>query len=146
MTDPLSVTFGVVGVAAVVLHSARRLREFIDSIAGAPKAVSRLSVDVSAIENILEVLDSKVKNPDFARNHGLTQMIQLLEAPLRNCEGVLKVISDKLRPYVKLGNGTKLSRWRSFTWTYREKDFQDLQALLVSYKATLEIAISTVTL
>lgn len=146
MTDPLSISFGVIGVAAVTLHSARRLREFVQSIDGAPKAISRLTVDISAIVNILEILDTKLKSSALIRNHGYTQIMQLLEQPLRNCGDVLKVISDKLQPYVRIGDNTKPSRWKSFVWSYREKDFQDLQTLLLSYKATLEIAINTATL
>jgi Fungal N-terminal domain of STAND proteins len=62
---PMSVTAGVIGIAAVALHSTKRMVEFIDSIQGVPQAVKALSRDLNALEKVLQKLIDVLGDPDF---------------------------------------------------------------------------------
>ena len=146
MTDPLSVTFGVVGTAAVALSAAQKLKSFIDGIEGAPSAIDALSKDLFALSSVLHTLKDSVSNPNLINVHAQARVLRLLEEPLQNCVAVVNLISEKLRPFVKPAAKVNKSKWRGFVWTYREKEFNDLKMLLLSYKSSLEIAISAATL
>lgn len=56
MADPLSVTAGVVGIAAKGLHSIKLLFEDLQHFKGAPDATQRLRYEVWAVERALESL------------------------------------------------------------------------------------------
>ena len=42
MADPVSLGLGVIGIAGIVLHGARRVKELVEGVLGAPKVVSHL--------------------------------------------------------------------------------------------------------
>lgn len=56
MADPLSVTAGVGGIAAVGLHGIKLLFEDLQQFKDAPAAIQRLRYEVWAIERALESL------------------------------------------------------------------------------------------
>ena len=60
--DLFSITAGVVGVAGVALHSARRVKDFVGGIQGAPRAISALSKDLTALADVLETLNTLVNH------------------------------------------------------------------------------------
>ena len=51
--DPLSITFGTIGTLGVLLHSTRRLIEFVSDVKGAPKEVANALEEVKSFETIL---------------------------------------------------------------------------------------------
>ena len=71
MADPLSVTFGVVGTAAVALSAAQKLKSFIDGIEGAPSAIHALSKDLFALSSVLRTLKDSVSNPNLMNVHAV---------------------------------------------------------------------------
>jgi Fungal N-terminal domain of STAND proteins len=146
MTDPASIVFGVIGTAAIALHSARRVKELLDSIEGAPSTVSALSKDVIALGKVLEILDTTVKTPNFANVGAHTQILTLLHDPLQNCTEVLNLLDARLTAYTKASSNKRMKKWRGLAWAFREKEFLDLQTLLISYKTSLDIAISATNL
>ncbi len=146
MTDPVSLTFGVIGTAGVALHSARRTKEFIDGIRGAPRSVNVLSNDLRSLENVLETLEGLLKNRDIVDGGGPAQVIPLLRAPLDNCISTLEELRIKVKPFTKPSGDAKTSKWRGFTWTFREKDITDVRTVLMSYKSSLDIAVSVANL
>jgi Fungal N-terminal domain of STAND proteins len=146
MIDPASIVFCVIGTTAIALHSARLAKEFLDSIDGAPSAVNALSKDVNALGNVLEILDTTVKTPNFANVGAHTQILALLRDPLQNCTDVLNLLDAKLTAYTKVSSNKRIKKWRGLTWVFREKEFPDLQTLLISYKTSLDIAISATNL
>ena len=146
MVDPLSISFGVTGAAAVVFHSLHRLRSFIKNIEGAPKVIKDLSTDLDTLHNVLQNLKTVVNNSNGAHFGVQERILPLLDPPLRNCIKVLNSFDEKLKPYVKPSTRPDKSKWRSFLWTYREKDFIDLKTVLASHKASLEVALGAANL
>ena len=146
MTDPLSVTFGVVGTAAVALNAVKKLKSFIDGIEGAPRAINHISNDLDALKHVLESLETTIKTTDSTNADARAGVLKLLGEPLHNCGGVADLISQKLNPFVKPTGSSRKNKWKALVWSYREKEFKDLQVLLLSYKSSLEIALSAATL
>src|SRR5271170_2943417 len=144
--DPFSITTGVVGAAAVALHSARHVNNFIDGIQGAPRAVSALSKDLQALKNVLETLNTLVNQVHLSGGTARTDFIPLLKPPLENCTTALESILLAVKPYTKPSGESKKSRWRGFVWTFREREVLMLQKTLMDYKMSLDIAISVANL
>jgi hypothetical protein len=144
--DPMSVTASVIGIAAVALHSTKRMMELIDGIQGAPQAVKALSRDLSALEKVLQKLNDVLGHPDFQENERRTELATLLQDPLDNCTLALDDISLAIRPYTKLSGTLGKSKWRGFTWSFREKEIATLQRMLMSYKSSLTMAVAVANL
>jgi hypothetical protein len=117
--DPFSITAGVVGTAGVALHSARRVKDFIDGIQGAPRAVSALSQDLQALQNVLETLSMLVNHVHLNGGTARTNFIPLLKPPLENCTTALESILLAVKPYTKPTGEPKKTKWRGFVWTFR---------------------------
>ena len=63
--DLMSVTARATGIAAVALHSTKRMVEFVDGIQGAPRAVKALSRDLNALEKVLQKSNDVLGHPSF---------------------------------------------------------------------------------
>ena len=146
MSDPLSITFGVIGTTAVALQAVQKLKSFIDGIEGAPGAIKNLSTGLETLNNVIQTLQSTLTDSHTAEFHARARVFQLLNEPLRNCIGIVDLVSEKLNPFIKQSGRSSKSKRRSFVWTYREKEFTDLKTLLLPYKSSLEIALSAATL
>jgi hypothetical protein len=144
--DPMSVTASIIGIAAVALHSTKRMMEFIEGIQGAPQAVKALSRDLNALGKILERLNDVLGHPDFQDNERRMELATLLKDPLDNCILALDDISLALRPYTKTLGTSGKSKWRGFTWSFREKEIATLQRMLMSYKSSLTMAVAVASL
>ena len=134
----MDVAFGVIGTAGIALHSARRVYELIADIRGAPEAVHSVSRDVKALSNALEMLQTMLRT--FHEPEHL-KMVPMLQTPLDNCVEILHDIEIKIKPHVKAQSG-RLNVWKSFVWTFREKDILAMQTTLLAHKQSLDIAIS----
>jgi hypothetical protein len=144
--DPMSITVGVISLVAVALHSTRRIIEFIDGIQGAPQAVKALSRDLNALEQVLQTLNDVVSHPDFQSNTRRPNLAALLQDPLNNCALALEDISLAIRPYTTPSGDSRKSKWRGFTWSFREKEIVTLQRMLMSYKSSLNMAVAVANL
>jgi hypothetical protein len=147
--DPLSLASAastVIGIVAVALHGTRRMIEFIDGIQGAPQAVNALSRDLIALEKVLQTLNDVLSHPDFQGNARRNELAALLQDPLDNCTLALEDISLAIRPYTKPLGDSRKSKWRGFTWSFREKEILTLQRMLMSYKSSLNMAVAVANL
>lgn len=137
--DPLSISASAISFVAFALHSARRVKEFIDSIQGAPRAVKAISDDVHALCDVLERFAVTVnKTPTSAQ----ASLVDPLRKPLENCENALENLSIRIKPFTKPTGDGKSSKWRNITWTFREKDINNLRNELMAYKTSLDLALS----
>jgi len=146
--DPISITVGVIGTAAVALHAVHRLIEFVEIIKGAPKAVSDILTDLKALAKLLEGLETTLSCTVTGTTEVQTRMLRLLDEPLQNCKQLVSDVRDKLSTFVEpLSSDKKRVKWKkSFGWYNRENEFTGLQKLLSSYKSSLEIALSAANL
>jgi len=101
------VALGLVGTVAVALHSARRIKEFIDTIQGAPRAVYDLSNDLAAFKDVLEILQTLLGSDEILQSRAQRQMLTVLEQPLHLCVGLLQKLDGMLKPLTKLSAKAK---------------------------------------
>lgn len=146
MSDPLSILAAVTGIAGLALHSARRLKEFVDGIQGAPHAVSALSRDLNALYNVLGTLTALLDDVNLNPNPAQATFVPLLQAPLDNCVAALQDITLVIRRFTKPSGTAKITKWRGFAWNFREREVTALQTILMSYKSSLDIAIAVANL
>lgn len=143
MADPLSVTAGVVGVLGFALHGAKRLYEFIDSLRSAPKDIATLSADLRALYEVLAVLAGM--QDTLAANSSLCQCLQ---APLDNCVDVFEEFTVTLHKSTTAtrDGGTRVRTWKNLEWAFKDKEIQLFRDTLITYKASLDLAVGALTL
>lgn len=144
MSDPLSVLAGVVGIAGFALQSAKKLKEFIDSIQGAPLVVKAISSDLQAVSGVLDSLHKLLDKADARKSPSPVEieLASVLQLPLDNCVAACKNIDDAIKPYVKRSSQNKCNKWSKLTWYWRERDMVDLQGRLMMSKSSLDMAIA----
>lgn len=142
MADPASITFGVLGLVATTLHSARRLKECTDSVRAAPKAVDHLSRQVDDLANILEILHSVLAQANVRDNKPRAEFVPLLQQPLDGCVKTLLEMENMLKPFAQAGAGTHLGTWKSLRWTFREHVTASLQTQLTVHTSALGLGLN----
>jgi hypothetical protein len=141
--DPLSATAAVVGLVGAILHGSKRLFEFIDGLRGAPKDIATLSTDLKAFYEVLGVL--KGMQDELTRNNSLCDW---LHTPLENCLDIFDEFTVTLHTYTQTtrDGSRKIRRWKNIAWAFREKETQLFKNTIVTYKASLSIAVGALTL
>jgi hypothetical protein len=142
MVDPFGITAGVIGVALSALHSARRLKELIDGIQGAPEAVRALSEDLYALQDVLKSLNTLLQDARFTGRRGRAEAMPALEPHLKNCADTLDSMFLAIARHTKSSGDPSKSKWSSFVWYFREKELLTLQNRLKTYKMSLDLAVS----
>ncbi|PWI64509.1 hypothetical protein PCL_09590 [Purpureocillium lilacinum] len=132
----------IVGIIRAALHSSKGLLQFIDSLQSAPDDVAAISADLKGLH---EVLGSLAGMENEMAGHGL--LFDVLRRPLENCVDVFDKFTRTLRRYtVTARDGLeKFVAWKSIAWVLKDKEIQLLRDTLATYKATLSIAVGTIT-
>jgi hypothetical protein len=146
MADPFGIAAGVLGIAISTLHVARKLKELIDGIQGAPEAVKALSKDLHALQGVLEALNSLLGDSRFTEARLCAEAMPALEPHLQNCTTTLDSIFVAIARHTKPSGDPKKSKWSGFIWAFREKEILTLQNRLTTYKMSLDLAISVANL
>ena len=144
--DPLSISTGIVGFVGFSLHTARRVKDFIDGIEGAPSAVKALSNDVCALYDVLLEFSNTLNDPSFRETFAKSNLLVTLQRPLENCANSLEQVTTTIRPFTKATGDPKVSKWRSVAWTFKEKEIGVLRSQLMAYKSSLDVALSVASL
>lgn len=144
--DPLSISTGIVGFVGFSLHTARRVKEFIDGIEGAPKAVKALSKDVCALYDVLREFSNTLNDPSLKETFAKSSLLVTLQGPLENCTNSLEDVKTTLKPFTKPTGDPKISKWRSVAWTFKEKEIDVMRGQLMAYKSSLDVALSVASL
>lgn len=77
-------------------------KKFIDSIEGAPAAVTTLAEDISTLQTVLRILEDFLRSDEVHDNPPQAQCIIILEGPLEKCNTALLAVRDALAPFTKL--------------------------------------------
>ena len=143
MADPLSIAAGVTGLLGFALHGSRRMVEFIESIRDAPKDIAAISADLKALYEVLASLAGM--QDQFDRN---PTMSSYLRVPLENCVDIFTDFTTTLNQYVATTrDGTvKVRTWKNIVWAFKEKEINLFRDTVLAYKASLSLAVGTMTL
>lgn len=149
MADPLSIIASVVAVSTAALESAQLLLQLIDGIKNAPEEITAISNDTHAFYDIVLSLESSLKDEDVVgvvrENTAMMAMVANIEKPLRNCSATLDRVMLKIGSRVKSGNDGKGSRFSSGAqWYFRKKGIKESLDRLGQNKATLNLALNTI--
>lgn len=137
MPDPIS----IISIAALSLHTARKTKELIDSITGAPRAVSNISTQLAALQVPLANLNNLLVQNHLANSVLKNDLFPQLDRPLTSCQETFENIENAIKPYVKRSSDGRLTKWRALKWGFKEKDIEGLGRELSQRKETLDIAI-----
>ena len=144
--DPFSITAGVVGIAAAVCQSSKKLVGLVDSIKEGPEQIQAISRDARAFQTIVYSLHSVLKEQDVHflvhNDADLIHIIGNLALPLGNCQDVLHRLTVKLNAYLKPssdGQGFRM-KWGSSA----KSQIRDLMTELGWNKDTLNNALGAI--
>lgn len=143
MADRIENATGVIEILRIALFSSKQLLEFINCIRGAPNDIAAVSTDLKALYEVLGAL-AGMEN-ELGRN-GI--LFDHLRTPLKNCVDMFGNFMTTLRKNtVTTREGfERVAKWQSITWAFREKEIQLFRDTLVTYKASLSIAVGAITL
>lgn len=145
MADPFSIAAGIIGVAAATVHTARRLKEFLDSIKETPEAVKSISIELGVLQYSLTALEELLRSGDdlfeVARTDEGRRCITSLTMILTQCQHTFNSIHSMMMPFTEKRDGSKDLRWKAaVNWIGRKETLDLLKRELVSAKMTLDLA------
>jgi hypothetical protein len=147
MTDPLSITAGVIAVAGLAYSSAKTLNEAITSFLNAPKVLQDIGKDLQILQNLLQALQQSlngVPNTNLSENE--RACFESLRPALEACKGICDDFSAKLSKMTSHSQGDKVNWWDRARLHFNEKDVALLKLDLEKHKQTVDIAIGVATL
>ena len=139
MADPAS----IIGLLAIGVHSANKLRTLVEGIREAPREIQNISDDSRSICDILCTLNEFLEEN---RDSELpTEITQSLHVPLENtCRAADKLV-DKIKPLAKEEGESKTSKWvAGVRWSFSQKDVKQLGEHLSNGKSTLSMTLAVV--
>jgi hypothetical protein len=145
MTDPLSVTAGVVGITAFALQSVQQLTAFIESIRDAPEIITGIKEDLKAVESVLNSLGRVLQNKDLPAQalESLDQNANIKVA-VENCSKECARFRAALAHWMRHSTETKTFWWdRVRAGYFGEKSTEAFLRRLGASKATVSVALSS---
>jgi hypothetical protein len=145
MSDPLSVTAGVIGVATFALHSIRSLVDAIDSIRNAPDAVTNLSGDLKTTAGIVGNLHAKLASHTLepALEKSINENGSLRSA-FQSCSEDCARFKDVVATWMKHSSAEKTA-WqdRVKLGLFGEKKIQNFARRLAQSGAAVNLALTS---
>lgn len=144
MSDPLSITAGVIAVGGFALKASTSLHELIRSFQSQNKDARALKAEVGELSEVLEsLLETVAQNP--------TLNLTALELPLQRCGHACdeyRKIVIKATKHSRLGDDgdsrTSVRDW--IKQKYLQGDINDFKSMLAAHKATINIALANANL
>lgn len=147
----LGIIASVVQLAGAAIVSARTLRELVDTIRHAPEEIKVIDKDTHAFERIVSSVKTALQDTTVQHvvngNAKLSEVVEGLEGPLKNCSMVLAQLQPRIRSHLKTtaDGGLKVSTI-DLKWYLRRKDIADCRNRVEATKSTLDAALISVVL
>lgn len=137
MPEPLSITASTIAIATLAYESTKSLTDFIDSLKNAPKLISDLKGDVSAVQGVIRSLETMLENRDD-RNLPAELRVCLSSAkvPLEDCQAVSKDFELKLKVWFHD------SKWDKFKANFKETNIEKFRMRMRDTRDTLHLALT----
>jgi hypothetical protein len=108
MSELLSVTASTIAIATPAYNSTKSLIDFIDSLKNAPKLISDLKGDVSAVQSVIRSLETMLENRnDTSLSAEFRVCLSSAKIPLEDCQTVSKDFKLKLKDWFLDSNGDR---------------------------------------
>lgn len=139
MADPLSTTSALVGLVAFSYQASKALRDTIKSFNQHPKYVRDLRDELSALEDVLLLLEQSLAasgEADYA----------FLQVPIQRCGRACEEFKQALQKCLKQdhSDGSSFRGWLKIRWM--GSDIHGFKDTLAGYKSTIAIAMAGVNL
>lgn len=136
MSDPLSVTAGILAVGSFALKSSVALHGTVRDLRSQNKDARALKDELSALTGVLSsLIDTIASNP--------TLDFKSLELPLQRCGKACEEYGKIIEQCTKHSADTTRSSIRDWiTQKYLQGDINDFKAMIASYKSTISIALA----
>ncbi|KAL6712744.1 hypothetical protein ACLMJK_009682 [Lecanora helva] len=142
----LLASLGVVGVATAAIQSSKAVFELVDNFKEGSDEIASISKDMRAFPSVITSLNSTLKDESITNvisgDSAITEMVQLLQNPLSNCQIVLGEIMFKIEYLLRLtphgkGQRTPLANVK---WSLSTKT--KVRSLLLRLEATKSTLVS----
>ena len=143
MTDPLSVSAGIIAVVTLAYSSSKTLFETVKGIRDAPKTFQDLSTDLEGLQAVLGLLGASLDSGGEAGSFSEAQVscLEHLATPLSACSDVCSEFKLKLEKSTRHSSDTHTSFRDSFKLQFKDTEITTFRYRLASYKLTLSIAL-----
>lgn len=147
----LGIIASVVQLAGAAITSARALCDLVDTIKHAPEEVSAISKDTHAFRNVVSSVKTALQDNTvqliLTGDRKLSEVVEGLEEPLKNCSAVLAQLKPRIESHLKptSDGGSRMSNV-NFKWYFKKRDIADCRNRLEATKATLDTALTSVVL
>lgn len=142
MTDPLSITAGVVGIIVPALHGTRLLLEDLQQLKDAPKTVKRLMEDVRSVDTSLKFLQSMEE-----REWESLGVAEESKTVISSCTQACDVFRTDLQRWTKHSEDGKLA-WQDRTNVgfFKQGQIKAMSEQLQNCKLTINSVVGIATL
>ncbi|OAQ59484.1 hypothetical protein VFPPC_14781 [Pochonia chlamydosporia 170] len=146
MSDPFSITVGVLGVLQAAFSTCKFLRGLIEGFSNAPETLKSVSQEIQAVGGQLSSLSTELSEQQNS-NYSPNQLACLdnLKAVSQQCHESCNDFSKKLADLTSHSTPPLISSRDKGRLLYHEKDITLFKAKLQRYKQTLDLAIGVAT-
>ena len=143
MTDPLTVSAGIIAVVTVAYSSSKTLFEVVEGIRDAPKTFEDLRTDLGALQEVLGLLGARLDPGGQGGTFSEAQVscLEHLATPLRACSDACSEFKLKLDGMTRHSTDTHTSLRDRIKSLFKDEEIKTFRFKLASYKLTLSIAL-----
>ncbi|GAB1316431.1 hypothetical protein MFIFM68171_06641 [Madurella fahalii] len=135
MADPLSISASVVAVVTAAIQSTKSLTATVKRYKDRDKTLNRLQHELEDLTNVLSSLRDAATSD--------TSVLNLLEGPVDRCSQVCREFEDAMEKFSGKSK-TGLRDWAKLE--FMRGDINDFMDTLANYKATIMVAVGTITM
>lgn len=114
----LGIIASVVQLAGAAIVSARTLCDLVDTIKHAPEEIKAIDKDARAFERVVSSVETALQDTTVQHvvigDTKLSEVVEGLEGPLRNCSVVISQLQPRIRSHLKTtaDGGLKVKYYR----------------------------------
>ena len=146
MTDPLSVSAGVIAVAGLAYSSSKALYELISTIRDAPQVFQNLNQYIAALSQTLNALKTNVDGCGAKLSVSQIAYLQEVKPTLEGCDLACKDFKTKIERLTVHSQDGRRSFRDGIKLNFQNKSIADFQMRLVGWKESLALALDIVLL
>jgi hypothetical protein len=141
MTDPLSVTAGIIAVAGLAYSSSKALYELISTIQDAPQVFQELNQYIAALSQILEALKTNLDGRGTRLSESQITCLQEAKPTLEGCDLACKDFKTKMEGLTIHSRDGRRSFRDSIKLHFQNKSIADFRMRLAGWKESLALAL-----
>ena len=141
MTDPLSVTAGIIAVAGLAYSSSKALYELISTIQDTPQVFQDLNQYIAALSQILEALRINLNGRNARLSESQIVCLQEMKPTLEGCDLACRDFRTKIEKLTIHSHDGRRSFRDSIKLHFQNKGIADFRMRLTGWKESLALAL-----